>query len=240
VICVREEHHDAGVRRALVAVPLSGAAAEDPDAVRILTDGADFYASPQPSPDGARLAWITWNHPRMPWDGTELRVATLPESGPLTHPYTLKGGVGESVLWPQWRDATTVCFVSDWPGWWNLYQIGVSGPAFSLYPVEEEFSLSPFQFGAAPYQLLDGGGVVALHGHADLAPSVLDPDSLELRAVDTDRRVSAAYGMLGQYGHGDAPSHSFALVRASGEISWVRHYAEMFVPADQLLADLPA
>jgi peroxiredoxin len=58
--------------------------------------------------------------------------------------------------------------------------------------------------------------------------------------VDADRNVSAAYDMLGQHGHGDTPSHSFALVTTEGEIEWVRHYAEMFVPADRLLADLPA
>jgi peroxiredoxin len=58
-------------------------------------------------------------------------------------------------------------------------------------------------------------------------------------AVDADRSVSAAYGMLGQYGHGDVPSHSFALVRRDGEIAWTRHYAEMFVPAEQFFDDLP-
>ena len=57
--------------------------------------------------------------------------------------------------------------------------------------------------------------------------------------VDADASVSAAYGMLGQYGHGDTPSHSFALVTQHGEVEWVHHYAEMFVPADRLLADLP-
>ncbi|HEU4542441.1 MAG TPA: hypothetical protein VFR23_15040 [Jiangellaceae bacterium] len=57
--------------------------------------------------------------------------------------------------------------------------------------------------------------------------------------VDTDRSVSDAYGLLGQHGHGDAPSHSFAVVRQSGQLAWVRHYVEMFVPADQFFADLP-
>jgi peroxiredoxin len=58
-------------------------------------------------------------------------------------------------------------------------------------------------------------------------------------AVDADRSVSAAYGMLGQYGHGDVPSHSFALVRSDGEMAWTRHYAEMFVPAEKFFDDLP-
>jgi len=58
--------------------------------------------------------------------------------------------------------------------------------------------------------------------------------------IDPGARVSAAYGMLGIYGHGDRPSHSFALVRQSGDIAWVRHYAEMFVPADVLLGEIDA
>ncbi len=56
--------------------------------------------------------------------------------------------------------------------------------------------------------------------------------------IDETREVSEAYGMLGVYGHGDRPSHSFALVRADGTVAWVKHYATMFVPLDQLLADM--
>ena len=58
--------------------------------------------------------------------------------------------------------------------------------------------------------------------------------------IDPGAQVSTAYGMVGIYGHGDRPSHSFALVRQSGEIAWVRHYAEMFVPAGSLLGELDA
>lgn len=58
--------------------------------------------------------------------------------------------------------------------------------------------------------------------------------------IDSGARVSGAYGMVGIYGHGDRPSHSFALVRRSGEIAWVRHYAEMFVPAEALMSELDA
>ena len=57
-------------------------------------------------------------------------------------------------------------------------------------------------------------------------------------ALDPDRSVSEAYAMLGVYGHGDRPSHSFARVGPDGTIIDVRHYAEMFVSLDQLLADL--
>jgi hypothetical protein len=78
--CVQERHDDGKVTRAIVAVPLDGSAAASPEAIRELVTGSDFFAFPTPSPDGTRLAWICWNHPRMPWDGTELRVAPLTAS----------------------------------------------------------------------------------------------------------------------------------------------------------------
>jgi peroxiredoxin len=90
---------------------------------------------------------------------------------------------------------------------------------------------------------------LAEHGIRLLSVMVDPPEHLAMESarlgvrspilVDADRSVSASYGMLGQYGHGDVPSHSFAFVRAGGELAWVRHYAEMFVPADQLFDDLP-
>lgn len=57
--------------------------------------------------------------------------------------------------------------------------------------------------------------------------------------IDGDRSVSEAYGMLGVYGHTDRPSHSFALVHSDGTVGWVKHYATMFVPLGQLLAEMP-
>lgn len=56
--------------------------------------------------------------------------------------------------------------------------------------------------------------------------------------IDEDRSTSVAYEMLGVYGHSDRPSHSFALVGVDGTIQDVEHYATMFVPASQLVADL--
>ncbi|QVQ54757.1 S9 family peptidase [Spiractinospora alimapuensis] len=182
LVCVREEHTPA-VRRSIVTVPLSGAAATDPALVRELHSGADFFASPTPSPDGARLAWIAWSHPRMPWDGTELRVGTVPETGPLTGVRTLKGGISESVLAPQWRDSSTLYCLSDWPGWWNLYQVGLTMPAMSLHPAEEEFAAPPWRLGTSPYQVLSDGRIALLHGDADLAAAILDPDSGELTPI---------------------------------------------------------
>ncbi|MBX9391117.1 S9 family peptidase [Streptomonospora nanhaiensis] len=193
VICVRESHPEpaaggaaARPRRAIVSLPLSGRAAEDPGAVTELVSGADFYAWPTPSPDGRHLVWVSWNHPRMPWDGTELRVGTLAD-GAVSNVYTLKGGINESVLAPVWRDDSTVSFVSDWPGWWNLYEIGLTGPAIALYPAEEEFAHGFTRLGDRPYTRLADGRLVALSGHADLTPGVYDPATAELTPLDTGR-----------------------------------------------------
>src|SRR5580693_728662 len=102
VWCVQERHEGDKVSRAIVAVPLDGSAATSPDRIRTLVTGADFFAYPTPSPDGKWLAWICWNHPHMPWDGTELRVAPV-ENGMPGKGRLLQGSLRESVAAPLWQ-----------------------------------------------------------------------------------------------------------------------------------------
>jgi dipeptidyl aminopeptidase/acylaminoacyl peptidase len=216
VWCVREAHERGKVTRAIVAVPLDGSAASDPGAVRELVTGADFFAFPTPSPDGTRLAWIAWNHPRMPWDGTELRVARVtgrvPGKGGL-----VKGGIRESVLAPVWRDATSLYVVSDWPGWWNLYQVGLAGePAQALYPAEEEFADPLWQLGQRPYAVLADGRLAVLHGCGGMRLGILDPGTGEMDDLDTGYPLFAsglsADGMS-VVGVAGGPDTSLAVIR---------------------------
>jgi dipeptidyl aminopeptidase/acylaminoacyl peptidase len=182
--CVRERHVDGKVTRAIVAVPLDGSAADDPAAVRPMVTGSDFFAFPTPSPDGKRLAWICWNHPHMPWDGTELRVA--PVTNGVAEPGRLvKGGLRESVLAPAWRDDTSLYVVTDWTGWWNIYQVGLAGePPQALYPAEEEFAGPLWQLGGRPFAVLGDGKLAVTHGRGSMRLGVLDPDSSELADLD--------------------------------------------------------
>ncbi|HKB31205.1 MAG TPA: prolyl oligopeptidase family serine peptidase [Streptosporangiaceae bacterium] len=190
--CVREQYAEDRVRRGIVAVPLDGSAADDPTAVRELVSGSDFYAFPTPSPDGARLAWICWNHPRMPWDGTELRVAVI-ENGVPGRGTLIKGGVSESVLAPCWRDEASLYVVSDWSGWWNIYQVGLYGePPQALYPAEEEFAGPLWQLGGRPFAVLGDGRLAVIHGQGDPRLGVLDPDSGELADLDIPYTAFAA------------------------------------------------
>ncbi|MEU3309169.1 prolyl oligopeptidase family serine peptidase [Nocardiopsis sp. NPDC006832] len=185
ILCVREDHTGADLSRSIVSVPLSGRGATDPTAIRELVTGARFYASPAPSPDGRHLAYVRWNHPRMPWDGTELRVGELTETG-LLGEYTLKGGVDESVLSPTWVDDDSMYLASDWPGFWNLYHAGLKGQAIALYPAEEEFHEAPGRLGDRSFCALENGKVVTLHGDTALRPALYDPDTLDLEDVPTD------------------------------------------------------
>ncbi|MGI8747255.1 MAG: prolyl oligopeptidase family serine peptidase [Deinococcus sp.] len=151
LICVREDHRMDGhePRNELVAIDPAGDKAEGGV---ILATGADFYAAPRLSPDGTRLAWMEWDHPNMPWDGTRLMLADVGEDGALRDVRLVAGGPRESVLEPRWSPGGVLHFVSDRSGWWNLYRL--KREVEPLYPLDAEFSGPHWQFGLAQYAFL--------------------------------------------------------------------------------------
>ncbi|HEY8479997.1 MAG TPA: prolyl oligopeptidase family serine peptidase [Spirillospora sp.] len=216
------------VRRAIVAVPLDGSAADDAGAIRELVTGADFYASPAPSPDGRHLAWVQWNHPRMPWDGTEIRAAAIEDGVPVA-PRTVKGGLSESVLAPLWRDEESLYVISDWPGWWNIYQVGLHGESpQALYPAEEEFAGPLWQLGGMPYAPLGDGRLAVLHGEGDLRLGIYDPETLELTDLDLPYRdwhtqlSTDGTTIVGVAGAPDLPTSVVRVDAATGRVETLR------------------
>ncbi|MGH7928521.1 MAG: S9 family peptidase, partial [Candidatus Binatia bacterium] len=113
--CVREDHSGPGEAvNTLARIELTGS-----DAGTAVVSGNDFYSSPRLSPDGSQLAWLAWNHPNMPWDGTELWIGTLSDDGSLLDKTRIAGGAAESIFQPKWSSDGTLYFVSDRTGWWN-------------------------------------------------------------------------------------------------------------------------
>lgn len=143
LIAVRERHPEAGhaePENALVAIPLHGGGSTP------LVAGADFYASPRLSPDGQRLAWLSWNHPNMPWDGTELWVAELGEDGMPGTPVHVAGGADEAVVQPVWLPDGRLAYVSDRGDWWNLH-IWDGAASRAVLPMAAEFARPLWVFG---------------------------------------------------------------------------------------------
>ena len=149
LVCVREDHTVAGREavNTLVSLELTG----NDDCGEVLVSGNDFYSSPRLSPDGSRLAWLTWNHPNMPWDGTELWVGKFGENNLLATVHRVAGGTTESIFQPEWSPDGVLYFVSDRNGWWNLYRVGAGGSVEAVYELEAEFGMPQWGFGMSSY-----------------------------------------------------------------------------------------
>ncbi|WP_270408618.1 prolyl oligopeptidase family serine peptidase [Brachybacterium paraconglomeratum] len=171
------------IERSIVAVPLDGSAAEDPAALRRITPASRFVAHPRLSPDGTRLAWISWEHPQMPWDGTELHVAPLLD-GSAGEGEIIAGGTDVSVLQPEWLDDERLLFLSDTTGWWNPWTWSSADGARQVLEREEEFAGPMWALGTTWCQVLDADRALVQHGRAATSLSVLRISTGELAPLD--------------------------------------------------------
>jgi dienelactone hydrolase len=166
-IGIREDHRGTEVINCLVRVALDGSDQETGG--QILHSGHDFYASPRLSPTGT-LAWITWDHPAMPWDRSTLWIAYYePVSGSLNHPLILAGAENESVQQPRWTSSSSLIFISDRTGWWNLYSWDPQQGIRALYPLEAEFGQPPWVLGLSTYCLLADTEVLCIYSQAGVS-----------------------------------------------------------------------
>ncbi|MCL4266478.1 MAG: S9 family peptidase [Anaerolineae bacterium] len=161
MICIREAHLTPGEEavNSLVSLNLDG----NDEIGETLAAGNDFYASPCLSPDGQKLAWLTWRHPNMPWDGTELWVGELDETGTAVHHLTLvAGGKDESIFQPKWSPDGTLYFVSDRSNWWNLYR-WQGGQVEAVCPMPAEFGLPQWVFRMSTYGFADAHTIICAY-----------------------------------------------------------------------------
>lgn len=165
-----------------VAVPLDGSAADDRTRVRELTAPAHrFVTAPRLSPDGRQAVWLAWDHPLMPWDGTELRIADVQDGGVLGPARTLIGGPEESVAQAEWAADGTLIAATDRTGWWNLHRVDpATGAAVGLCPRAEEFAGPLWRLGQRWFLPLDHGLIAVLHGVGAVRLGLLDPATGEV------------------------------------------------------------
>ena len=182
LICVREDHRDSEREavNTVVALDIDGGGEGE-----VLVDGSDFYGYPSVSPDGTRIAWLSWDHPNMPWDTTELWVAEIQDDGTLAEATKVAGEEGESVFQPEWSPDGTLYFVSDRTGWWNLYRWG-GGHIEALAPMQAEFGAPAWALGTRTYAFESADRIVCKYvenGFWKLA--TLDTQTTQFTPIET-------------------------------------------------------
>jgi dipeptidyl aminopeptidase/acylaminoacyl peptidase len=159
IFLVHEDHTEPGmVRNALAKVDL-----DEVTPLRIVASGHDFYAAPRLSPDGRQLAWLTWDHPHMPWVTTDLWVAEVEDDGSIGSPRHVAGGPDEALFQPQWSPAGELIFVSDrGSGWWNLFRER-KGRVEPILEMEAEFGKPQWNFNMSTYGFASEDRLVCLY-----------------------------------------------------------------------------
>ena len=248
VICVREDHSGEGEPvNAIVAVDAEGVAAQ-----QALYNGSDFCAAPRLSPDGNSLAWLSWNHPNMPWDGTTLLVAHFDADGGMGDAQTVAGGPSassgwdESVLQPLWSPEGELYFVSDRNGWWNLYRWR-NGEVQPVLEMEAEFARPQWVFDPASYGFPDEGRIACSYvergvwsiGIIDAGTGVLTRPDLPYSEMGRGELRVSGNRVVFSAGAPDNPMSLMSLDVATGAVETLQQAHELEVDAAYLSAPEP-
>ena len=240
LICVREDHTAPAGRGTLPpdqVVNTIVAISLDDGSGRVLVSGSDFYFTPCLSPDGARLAWLSWNHPNMPWDETELWVGEFGPDGAVTASRRIAGGNGESIFQPEWSSDGVLHFVSDRTGWWNLYRWR-DGQAEPLCEMEAEFGLPQWVFHQRTYAFESPGSIICTYvqegvwhlARLDTNQSRLEPIEIPYTFI-TEPKVSDGHLVF----KAGSPTETISIVRLNlrtGESQTLRRSDEITIAAD--------
>lgn len=159
LILVREDHTNSDIFAETTLVSMNADGSNE----QIVVSGNDFYANPRFSPDGRHFAWLTWNHPNMPWDETELWVADVMADGSLQNERKVAGGNQSSVIQPVWSPDNQLYFVSDKSNWWNIMRLEHDGAVTTVCPMEAEFGSPSWAFGISDYAFVDPDNIICTY-----------------------------------------------------------------------------
>jgi len=184
LICVREDHTAAESEAVNTLATLK--LEENDDYGQVLVSGNDFYSSPRLSPDGNRLAWLTWNHPNMPWDTNELWIGTFGEDGLLATAERIAGEADESIFQPEWSPDGPLYFVSDRSGWWNLYRRNASGSIEPVCEMQAEFGVPQWGLGMSSYAFESAERIICGYIESGISHlGLIDTRTKRLETVDS-------------------------------------------------------
>ena len=176
--CIREQNSDTGCKRELVAISEQGS-------IRTLVSGHQFYMNPRISPDGRHLAWVSWEHPDMPWDGTELFVAEISNSE-VKNKRVIAGNRKNPVLSPEWLDEKTIIYIDEESGWWNPWKVDLNGQRTQIVSEESEWGFPAWQLGYRAISILEDGQFVGIHGPVDARKlALVDPKTGTVKEFDS-------------------------------------------------------
>lgn len=238
LICIREDHTRAPAAvNAIVGVGLEGG-----DNGEILVDGNDFYASARLSPDGSRIAYLTWNHPNMPWDGCELWTADINQNGTFANPEHISGGPTASVFQPEWSPDGVLHFVAESSGWWNLYRWSRDGIK-ALHPMEAEFGLPQWVFGMSTYDFASADKILCCYSQSGTWHLAwLETIEAKLRPIESsytdisDVRMGKGFAVF----MAGSPTEPIAVVRMDVESGQMEPLKQAFeVEADPAYFSIP-
>lgn len=175
----------------LIAIALRDAGVAAVGAPLVIASGHDFYASPTIAPSGDRIAFLAWDHPNMPWNGTLLEVVEWGDSGPRSQARVVAGSATESLFQPRFSEDGVLFVVSDRSGWWNLIRIGAGDP-IAVHSQQAEIGRPQWVFGQSAWAFLDRRTV--------LASATIQGSDVLVR-IDLEngnsRQVSADFQMIG-------------------------------------------
>lgn len=181
LIAVREDH-SGGEEPVNTIVSINQ---HNPEDIQVLVSGNDFYSNPRLSSDGKQLCWITWNHPNMPWDGTELWVAPVNQDGLLGSAELIDGGVNTSIFQPEWSDDGSLYFVCDRTDWWNIYKFEHE-TEMPLCEMAAEFGLPQWVFGMSTYALASDHQMICTYSQKGITHlATLDTRTGKLKEIQT-------------------------------------------------------
>jgi len=160
LIAICETHENGLITNSIVSIDIHTGT------LLTLEEGDDFYASPRLNASASKLCWQSWNHPNMPWDGNQLWLADINNTGQISHKKHIAGADDIAIYQPQWSPDETLYFISDESGWWHIYRYLTTDSSTSIQKLtegEKEFGLPQWVFAQSSYAFIDNTQLICCY-----------------------------------------------------------------------------